>query len=182
MEKEYVPIVEFDINKFGYANAIKNMCIKHNFWTYSVCNLLRIDLTIDEQLKYFRKETDTCIHDDVLLQVWNDDLFIQNRNKLDFYFEYKCFMFIEKSELLGFVLFENDLINYNCCIFYLLVDKKHRNKGIGKKLINEVIINHTMKGLITPIRVDTNIPNYFAKLGFVYDHDGEDDRVFMIKH
>ncbi len=52
----------------------------------------------------------------------------------------------ENNNLLGFIRVITDFI-FKAFIFDLIVNKKHRNKGIGKKLLQEVLNHENLKNV-----------------------------------
>ncbi len=70
-------------------------------------------------------------------------------------------------------LFFQDILHgsYNCHILFLLVDKKHRGKKIGSKLLNRAVENARKRGAVE-MHVDTiykRAEKFYRKHGFKDD-------------
>lgn len=79
----------------------------------------------------------------------------------------QCFVIKEKKNLLGFLI--SNVNNKKGIIDLIAVDKKYRNKGVGKKLITSMINYYRNK--INVIEVGTQLNNieslnFYQKLGF----------------
>lgn len=88
------------------------------------------------------------------------------------------------NKLVGFIhiiltIDEADIVN-------IIVDDYYRNKGIGKKLIEEIIKRHNLKALNLEVRQSNEAVHFYEKMGFkilrtIPNYYHEEDAYFMKK-
>ena len=105
-------------------------------------------------------EAVVALHDTAFPETYYDGTTIIRRaTKMD---HCHLLLAVEKDELLGYSYFEVDHYTNEACINYILIDESHRGKGLGSKLLQEVLQVIFANEAINEVQLSMNAENKHA--------------------
>lgn len=95
------------------------------------------------------------------MRMWKDDLLI-SKEYIEGNYVYKL---LYGNEIIAFIAIEEDADCFQ--ITHLWVSPEYMGKGVGKKLLNEVVLKVVKPGVQIIVESDPNAEEFYKKQGFV---------------
>lgn len=155
---------------------IVDLCIKHNFYIGSVIFALAYSYVTKEQWKRILKKSISCFDNKrPTVTRQNFNIAVERERGGKTYANQLIYYQYENNKLICFAILERVTAMKAHVLQFILVDSNHRNKGIGKNMMNEIISfcdksSEIAQKLGLPkanLFLQTDQKDYFTKFGFV---------------